>query len=138
MLAPAPPLTIKCGPCVRIDHANCTGRASGCRCNLCPGRHAEIMADARHRAATSNSTGLLRQSVEELLALMAQKNSWFQAMAAKPTRASFCPECGERLVILPWGRPRETCSRRCRNARYWRRRKERLASEREAAEQHAA
>jgi hypothetical protein len=66
-----PKIVLRCKRCSKVRHDLCLGRASGRRCGACPGRCREIVADAR-ACLGSNSTGLLREAVTELPALLAQ------------------------------------------------------------------
>jgi len=79
---------------------------------------------------TSNSTGLLRDSVRELLALAAQRQSRIDLITRSEPVTIHCVVCSRPVAASRFGRRRLTCSGACRN-RLWRQRtaeRERMAA----------
>jgi hypothetical protein len=116
-------VTGRCGPCRRLRHRDCTGRASGCACWACPGRYAGIVRDAQAIARSSfTEEHEARAMVGTLLGLLSQRYAREQGDArGARRRPQHCAECGGPLDPIPHGRHRITCSGTCRNKRYKRR-----------------
>jgi hypothetical protein len=106
---------LRCPPCSHVRHDQCQGRESGCRCAQCPGRYAEILADARRRAATANDPGLLRDSLNELIALAVQRYIRLGQIRSLPPVPAVCSGCGKKISQSRFGRKRRWCSERCKN-----------------------
>ena len=70
----------------------------------------------------SKSTGLLRDSVREKLALAAQRQSRIDLIARSDPITVTCLGCGRPVAASRFGRKRSTCSGTCRT-RLWRQRK---------------
>jgi hypothetical protein len=114
------PLRLRCPGCFRKPPPHrCQGRSSPCCCTHCHG--SAIKADARARMQASNSTGLLRDSVRELLALAAQRQSRIDMIIRSEPVTVTCVVCARRVAASRFGRRRLTCSGTCRN-RLWRQR----------------
>ena len=106
---------LRCPPCSHVRHDLCQGRESGCRCAQCPGRYAEILADARRRADTANDTGLLRDSLNEMIALAVQRYIRLGQIRSLPPVPAVCSGCGKKITQSRFGRKRRWCSERCKN-----------------------
>ena len=106
---------LRCPPCSHVRHDLCQGRESGCRCAQCPGRYAEILADARRRADTANDTGLLRDSLNEMIALAVQRYIRLGQIQSLPPVPAVCSGCGKKITQSRFGRKRRWCSERCKN-----------------------
>lgn len=124
-LVPSPE-RLRCPGCARQPPPHrCHGRSSPCCCAQCHGT--AIRADARRRMESSNSTGLLRDSVRELLALAAQRQARIDLITRSTPVTVTCVVCGRQFAASRFGRRRCTCSGTCRT-RLWRQRR----AEREA------
>jgi hypothetical protein len=106
---------LRCPPCSHVRHDLCQGRETGCRCAQCPGRYAEILADARRRADTANDTGLLRDSLNELIALAVQRYIRLGQIQSLPPVPAVCSGCGKKITQSRFGRKRRWCSEKCKN-----------------------
>jgi len=86
----------------------------------CPGRYREIVTSARALAASAYAPEHeLRAALAELVAILAQRKIFADRIASDPpVRGSFCPVCGTQMLRSRYGRPRRTCSDRCRSALY--------------------
>ena len=96
-------LLLRCAACVRVQHERCEGRPECC-CQVCQSQ--AIRSDARRRLETANSTGLLRDSLREVLALLAQRQVRRDRIRlSSPVRQGPCwCGCGEQVVGSPYGR----------------------------------
>jgi hypothetical protein len=126
-----PPLPGPCGPCRAWRHRDCTGRARGCTCWSCPGRFSQIITEATAMARSSYTEAhQARAMVAELVSLLTQNRARMEAAAAKARRGApaYCSECHTEIFRSPMGGLRQTCSGRCRTARYRRLHSQKRAS----------
>lgn len=103
-------LVLRCAACVRVRHDRCEGRP-GCCCLVCHSR--AIRSDAQRRLEGANSTGLLRDSLREVLALLAQRQiRRDRIQRADPVRQGRCwCGCGQQVVGSPYGRRKRYVNR---------------------------
>ncbi len=100
-------LVLKCAGCARKPPPHrCQGRPPCC-CVICHG--SAIVADARHRQATSSGTAMLRESVRELLALRSQRLALAERIGLAEPKPGRCAACGSPILSLRHGRARRPC-----------------------------
>jgi hypothetical protein len=58
---------------------------------------------------------MLRDSLNEMLAIHAQRYIRLQAIAVSPPVPAFCARCGKKIMQSRFGRKRHWCSERCKS-----------------------
>jgi hypothetical protein len=118
---------VVCNECRHVRHHQCRGRDSGCLCFQC--WSGAVVADAARRARESNSTQLLRASLNDMIALHLQKQRRVRKAIYSAGTINFgtclCG-CGEQVYGSPIGR-RKLYVSHAHEMRAFRRRKARQA-----------